>query len=69
MRTNIVIDDELMAKATKLSGLTTKRAVVEDALRLYVELKEQAKIGALFGKLHWEGDLNVMREDRFDYSD
>jgi len=69
MRTNIVIDDELLKRALELSGLKTKRAVVEDALRLYVELKEQAEIGALFGQLHWEGDLNVMREDRFDYSD
>lgn len=69
MRTNIVIDDELLKRALELSGLKTKRAVVEDALRLYVELKEQAEIGALFGKLHWEGDLNVMREDRLDYSD
>ena len=69
MRTNIVIDDELLKRALELSGLKTKRAVVEDALRLYVELKQQAEIGALFGKLPWEGDLNVMREDRLDYSD
>ncbi len=69
MRTNIVIDDELLKRAVELSGLKTKRAVVEDALRLYVELKEQAGISALFGQLRWEGNLNVMREDRVDYSD
>ncbi|HMT22340.1 MAG TPA: type II toxin-antitoxin system VapB family antitoxin [Promineifilum sp.] len=69
MRTNIVIDDELMSKALELSGLSTKRAVVEEALRLLIRLHEQAGIAELFGTLHWEGDLNVLREDRVDYID
>jgi len=67
MRTNIVIDDELMERAMELSGLTTKKAVVEEALRLMIQLKEQSKIRALRGKLHWEGDLNVMRDDGDEY--
>lgn len=69
MRTNIVIDDQLMSKALELSGLSTKRAVVEEALRLLIRLNEQAGITELFGTLHWEGDLNVLREDRVDYID
>lgn len=69
MRTNVVIDDELMAKAMALTGLTTKRAVIEESLRVLIQLQEQMEIGELYGQLRWEGDLNAMREDRFDYSD
>lgn len=63
MRTNIVIDDELMDQAMKATGLKTKRAVVEAGLRKLVQLDEQAKILDYFGKLHWEGDLDEMRRD------
>ncbi len=64
MRTNIVIDDELMARALKISGLKTKRAVVESGLRLLVKLKDQEQIRAARGKLPWEGDLDRSRTDR-----
>jgi hypothetical protein len=56
-----------MKKALEVTGLATKRAVVGEGLRMLIQLNEQAKVRELFGKLHWEGDLNVMREDRFDY--
>ncbi|MGS2724522.1 type II toxin-antitoxin system VapB family antitoxin [Porticoccus sp. GXU_MW_L64] len=61
MRTNIVIDDELMENALKASGLTTKKAVVEQGLRLLIKRKEQQGIRKLRGKLKWEGDLDEMR--------
>ena len=35
MRTNILIDDELIERARKLTGLATKRAIVDEALRVY----------------------------------
>lgn len=63
MRTNIVIDDDLMEEAMRATGLKTKRAVVEAGLRKLVQLDEQAKILDYFGKLHWEGDLDEMRRD------
>ena len=66
MRTNIVIDDELMAEAMELTGLKTKRAVVEKALQTLIQLNRQGEIEDLFGRLHWEGDLNRIREDRVD---
>ena len=69
MRTNIVIDDELLERALELSGLKTKRAVVEKGLETLIQQLEQTKIRELYGKLTWEGDLNIMREDRFDYPD
>ena len=68
MRTNIVIDDQLMAQAQSLTGLTTKKAVVEEALRLLIMNYEQREIRQLRGQLHWEGNLAEMREERFDYS-
>ena len=65
IRTNIVIDEELMARAKELTGLSTKRAVVEEALRVLVGLKEQEAVRGLRGRLRWEGDLDEMRRDRF----
>ena len=63
MRTNIEIDDQLMADALRLSGQPTKKAVVEEALRLLVRLKNQGRIRELRGKVQWEGDLDAMRRD------
>jgi Arc/MetJ family transcription regulator len=65
MRTNIVIDDELMAAALASTGLKTKKAVIEEALRTLVTLKAQERVRSLRGKLQWEGDLGVLREGRF----
>jgi Arc/MetJ family transcription regulator len=61
MRTNIVIDDKLMADALSASGLQTKKEVVEEGLKALIRLKKQASIRSLRGKLNWEGDLNDMR--------
>jgi Arc/MetJ family transcription regulator len=63
MRTNIVIDDELIAEAMKLSGARTKREAVEDSLRLMVQMKRQERIRRARGKLKWVGDLDAMRRD------
>ena len=63
MRTNIVIDDGLMSEAMTLSGLKTKKAVVETGLKLLVQIKKQERIKGLRGKLKWEGDLDEMRSD------
>jgi Arc/MetJ family transcription regulator len=64
MRTNVVIDDELMAQAMKQTGLKTKKAVIEEALRTLVRVKSQEQVRSLRGKLHWEGDLDEMRQGR-----
>ena len=61
MRTNIVIDDELMAKALKASGLNTKKDVVEQGLKLIIQRSQQQSIRELRGKLKWEGDLDELR--------
>jgi|TARA_B110001454_G_scaffold212295_1_gene228947 Arc/MetJ family transcription regulator len=61
MRTNIVIDDDLMTDAIKATGLSTKKEVVELGLKLLVKRNKQQAIRALRGKLQWEGDLDEMR--------
>ena len=65
MRTNVVLDDELMAEAQKLTGIKTKKGVIHEALELLVRLQCQQKILELQGKVHWEGNLDEMRAGRF----
>ena len=64
MRTNIVLDDQLVQAAMQASGLTTKRAVVEAGLQLLVQVKGQAAIRRLRGKVKWEGNLEESRTGR-----
>ncbi len=64
MRTNIVIDDNLMAEALKATGLQTKKEVVEEGLLTLIRLKKQEDIRSLRGKLKWTGDLEDMRTDK-----
>ncbi len=63
MRTNIEIDDKLMADTLRATGVKTKKEVVELGLRTVLRLKQQEKIRKLKGKLHWEGNLDEMRRD------
>jgi Arc/MetJ family transcription regulator len=64
MRTNIEIDDELLSQAMAASGLSTKRAAVEEALRLLLRVRKQAKALRELKGLGWERDLDEMRRDR-----
>ena len=64
MRTNIVLDDKLVERAQKLTGIKTKREVVHEALRTLILLSEQAEIRNLRGKLKWEGNLHEQRLSR-----
>ena len=69
MRTNIDIDDALMKEALELSGLPTKKAVVEEALKLLIDvreqdaIREQVSIRELFGKIPLDIDLDASRRD------
>ena len=64
MRTNIDIDDELLAAAMASTGLGTKRATVEEGLRLLVRVSKQAQALADIKGLGWDGDLDEMRQGR-----
>jgi Arc/MetJ family transcription regulator len=65
MRTNIDLDDALLADAMKAAGLSTKKATVEEALRLLVRQSKQRKAIEELAGLGWDGDLDAMREGRF----
>jgi len=64
VRTNIDIDDALLADARRLSGHATKKATVEEALRLLVRLRRQKEVDSAFGKYRWRGDLDRSRRGR-----
>jgi Arc/MetJ family transcription regulator len=69
VRTNIDIDDTLLAEAMTATGLRTKRKVVEAGLRLLARQKRQANAQDLFGRVRWEGDLHRERLDEPDEPD
>lgn len=64
MRTNIEIDDKLLSQAMAATGLSTKRATVEEGLRLLVRVRKQSDALAKLKGLGWEGDLDEMRQGR-----
>ena len=64
MRTNVVVDDDLMESALKVSGLRTKKDAIEEGLKLLVQVKSQKKIKHFRGKLKWYGNLDEMRLDK-----
>lgn len=64
MRTNIIIDDQLMQEALRITGSKSKREAIELGLRTLVRLRQQEDIRRFRGKLMWEGDLDTMRTDK-----
>jgi Arc/MetJ family transcription regulator len=64
MRTNVDIDDTLMAEAQQASGYATKKQTVEQALRLMIRLRRQQEASAAFGKYRWRGNLAQSRKGR-----
>jgi Arc/MetJ family transcription regulator len=63
MRTNIVIDDQLIADAMAASGAPSKKAAVELGLRALIRQQALAELKGLRGKIAWSGDLDAMRRD------
>ena len=64
MQTNVTADKGLIARAMKCTGLKTKKAVVDEALRTLIQMRAQESARKLRGKLHWEGNLDKMRQGR-----
>lgn len=61
MRTNIEIDDKLMAEVLKVTGLPSKRAAVEEGLKMLLRNRRRQRILDLHGKIDWQGDLDESR--------
>ncbi len=64
MRTNIVIDDQLITDVQKITGIKTKKGVVEEGLKLLLRLKRQENVKRRRGKFKWTGNLETMRLDK-----
>ena len=62
MRTNIVLNDQLVKEAMELSHANTKKEVIDLALQNFVSYLKRRNMKTLFGKVTWEGDLKKMRE-------
>lgn len=65
-RTNILLDDNLVRKGMKITGLKTKKALVDLALRELIRKEDQKSMLALEGKIPWEDNLDELRKGRFD---
>ena len=63
-RTNIVLDEKLVREGLKMTGVKTRRALVDHALRELVRREKQTGLLALKGKVRWAGDLDAMRGTR-----
>jgi Arc/MetJ family transcription regulator len=64
VRTNVVIDDDLMESALRASGKKTKKEAIEEGLRLLIRMKDQERIKGFRGELKWTGNLDEMRIDK-----
>jgi Arc/MetJ family transcription regulator len=63
-RTNVLLDDKIVEKCLKATGIKTRRALIDHALRELLRHESQTKILELKGKVHWQGDLNEWRQSR-----
>lgn len=63
-RTNIVLDDKLVENCLKATGINTRKALIDYALKELLRHKSQKKILELRGKINWDGNLNDWRKGR-----
>ena len=63
-RTNIVLDEKLVRSCLKATGLKTQRELIDHALRELLRHESQMKLLELKGKVHWEGNINSLRQRR-----
>ena len=63
-RTNIVLDDELVKEGMKATGIKTKRALIDHALRELLRHESQTEILKLKGNIDWKGNLDEWRRGR-----
>jgi len=61
-RTNVVLDDALVEKCRKATGISTRRALIDHALRELLRHRQQRQVLALKGKIDWSGDLKEWRK-------
>ena len=64
MATNLALNEELLKKALEVGGLHTKKDTVNEALKEFIERRQQGRILELFGKVDWDGKYNYKRARR-----
>lgn len=64
IRTNVILDEELVDAALKATKIKTRRALIDFALRELLRHTKQLELLKLRGKIHWEGNLKASREGR-----
>lgn len=63
-RTNIELDEKLLSRGKKITGIKTSKALIDLALRELVRRRNQRKILELSGSIKWDGNLSQMRAAR-----
>jgi Arc/MetJ family transcription regulator len=63
-RTNVVLDENLVEAGMEMTGLKSRRALIDYALRELLRRESQKKVLELKGTVHWEDDLSSMRRKR-----
>ena len=63
-RTNVVLDDKLVAECQRLTKIKTRRALIDHALQELLRREHQKKILELKGRVKWEGELKEWRKAR-----
>jgi Arc/MetJ family transcription regulator len=63
-RTYIILDEELVQDCMEATGIKTRRALVDYALRELLRHERQTMILALKGTVQWEGDIEIWRQGR-----
>ncbi|MDR3049519.1 MAG: type II toxin-antitoxin system VapB family antitoxin [Elusimicrobiota bacterium] len=64
MKTNIDLDEQLMNEAMAISGISTKKSVIDMLLAEYVKKNNQKQILKYQGANIWDGNLDDMRAER-----
>jgi Arc/MetJ family transcription regulator len=63
-RTNVELNEQLLSRGKKLTGIKTTKGLLEHALKELIRRRNQKRILELKGKVKWEGDLSQMRKMR-----
>ena len=64
MATNLAIDDQLLREAQRVGGHRTKKDTVNEALREYIQRRQQAKVVDLFGQIEFDKEYDYKKQRR-----
>jgi len=59
------LDENLLSEARELTGIEGREAIINEALKLFVQVRRQDGLRRLRGKVTWEGNLDELRRGRW----